>query len=242
MTEESFLEGIVSSPADSSHRLVYADWLEERGDPRGAYLRAEVDWVTRRARGRLAKLRKLAEGLDPVWVARVSRPPAGVCCDRVTFTEPGPQLTQAALDEVEKDLGVELPPEFRAFYLNWNGGRPEPAYIPDPRPDRADLPLSIDRFLAAGKLVGELRFLHSLAEYLQGGPEDNPLLRDLVVFAGTPDDLGHFFVGVGGPRFGRVFHFTDYCHNLGDPGHLRDMAPSFGAILDMIGPEKQGQE
>jgi uncharacterized protein (TIGR02996 family) len=42
MTEEAgFLEAILRAPADDTLRLVYADWLEERGDGRAELLRVE---------------------------------------------------------------------------------------------------------------------------------------------------------------------------------------------------------
>jgi uncharacterized protein (TIGR02996 family) len=37
--DEAFLRAIIAAPGDSTTRLVYADWLEERGDPRAEYLR-----------------------------------------------------------------------------------------------------------------------------------------------------------------------------------------------------------
>jgi uncharacterized protein (TIGR02996 family) len=43
MTERDFRKAILANPADRSVRLVYADWLEERGDPRGEYLRLETE-------------------------------------------------------------------------------------------------------------------------------------------------------------------------------------------------------
>jgi uncharacterized protein (TIGR02996 family) len=39
--EQAFLDHLKADPSDDVTRLVYADWLEERGDPRGAWLRAE---------------------------------------------------------------------------------------------------------------------------------------------------------------------------------------------------------
>jgi uncharacterized protein (TIGR02996 family) len=41
--EESFLRAIADDPADNTTRLVYADWLEERGDPRAEFLRLEYE-------------------------------------------------------------------------------------------------------------------------------------------------------------------------------------------------------
>ena len=41
MTDDAFLAAILATPDDDSPRLIYADWLEERGDPRGELLRVE---------------------------------------------------------------------------------------------------------------------------------------------------------------------------------------------------------
>ena len=40
--EEAFLEAIRRDPADETARLVYADWLDDRADPRAEFLRAET--------------------------------------------------------------------------------------------------------------------------------------------------------------------------------------------------------
>ena len=40
--EQAFLDEITRNPDDDAPRLVYADWLEERGDIRGEYLRLGV--------------------------------------------------------------------------------------------------------------------------------------------------------------------------------------------------------
>jgi formylglycine-generating enzyme len=39
MTEDDFLDALLRAPGDVALRLVFADWLEERGDPRGELLR-----------------------------------------------------------------------------------------------------------------------------------------------------------------------------------------------------------
>ena len=41
MEEQEFLKQIVQSPLDDEPRLVYADWLEERGDPRAEFIRVQ---------------------------------------------------------------------------------------------------------------------------------------------------------------------------------------------------------
>ena len=39
--EQAFLQHILENPADWTARLVFADWLEEHGDPRSELLRLE---------------------------------------------------------------------------------------------------------------------------------------------------------------------------------------------------------
>jgi uncharacterized protein (TIGR02996 family) len=73
--EEAFLQGIRADPLDNTVRLVYADWLAERGDPRADYVRVLCAWLALRRPASGAALiereRELRAGLDPGWLARV---------------------------------------------------------------------------------------------------------------------------------------------------------------------------
>ncbi len=60
MNDSDFLRDLTADPHDDALRTVYADWLEERGDLRGEYLRLELD---------LAGL----ERSDPLYVPREER-------------------------------------------------------------------------------------------------------------------------------------------------------------------------
>src|SRR5262245_23894499 len=42
--EAAFLRAILDSPTDDANRLVYADWLEERDDPRADLIRTQLEW------------------------------------------------------------------------------------------------------------------------------------------------------------------------------------------------------
>lgn len=42
-SNEAFLAAICDNPADDTPRLIYADWLEERGDPRAEFIRVQVE-------------------------------------------------------------------------------------------------------------------------------------------------------------------------------------------------------
>lgn len=147
MTEdEAFIRVIVDNPGDETPRLVYADWLDDRDDPRGPYLRAEAEWAQPWKRGTppgwsdrrpgravpewdaehwpgLAAMEERARQLDPLWVARVSRPPVGVCCDHLRFERSGPALTPGEIAAAAGGLGIRFPPALVAFYLRTNGGR-----------------------------------------------------------------------------------------------------------------------
>jgi uncharacterized protein (TIGR02996 family) len=72
--ETAFLRAIAENPNDESYRLVFADWLEERGDRRAEFLRLEC--ALRRMTGweddyldLQARWWELRAELDPTWLA-----------------------------------------------------------------------------------------------------------------------------------------------------------------------------
>jgi|GEM_PF-2514677 len=76
--DEAFIRAIREQPDDETARLVYADWLDDRGDPRGPYLRAEAEWVVlqpadEQYRPLFRHISQLAAKLNPAWFATVSR-------------------------------------------------------------------------------------------------------------------------------------------------------------------------
>jgi uncharacterized protein (TIGR02996 family) len=78
MEEEAFLRAIAAAPADDAPRLVYADWLDEHGDPRAEFLRAEVAFAaTRGAADSPVRLLEQRTKFDPSWWPRVARAAAG---------------------------------------------------------------------------------------------------------------------------------------------------------------------
>ena len=126
--DEVFIGDLLAAPRDDSPRLAYARWLDQRGDPRGNYLHCEMQWAKAKEANLEAPLREPARDLDPVWVARVSRPPVGVCADQLRFRDPAiegnirPKITSADLDWIERRFQVTLPADYRGFLLNYNGG------------------------------------------------------------------------------------------------------------------------
>jgi uncharacterized protein (TIGR02996 family) len=81
-TDDGFLMKLSANPADDTTRLVYADWLEEQGDPtstaKAEFLRLTVQRATPagkkgQKKKREERLQQLAAGLDTDWLAVVSR-------------------------------------------------------------------------------------------------------------------------------------------------------------------------
>src|SRR5947209_10147964 len=62
--EQAFVQAIIANPTDGGLRLVYADWLEERGDPRGEFLRIQTALLSLPRKDRQqARFRKRLKGL-----------------------------------------------------------------------------------------------------------------------------------------------------------------------------------
>lgn len=88
-----FLRDIIAHPDDPVPRLVYADWLDERDDPRGEFLRLELqfrelpehDPQRKTIRLRLHELRK---HIDRSWLAQLDRTPVENCTLRFVFECP----------------------------------------------------------------------------------------------------------------------------------------------------------
>ncbi len=70
--EATFLRLICDAPADDLPRLVYADWLEEHGDPdRAEFIRLQVDRATRGDRGIDRREYELLARWETAWKAEL---------------------------------------------------------------------------------------------------------------------------------------------------------------------------
>jgi uncharacterized protein (TIGR02996 family) len=73
--EEAFLHRIEVDPPDNTARLVYADWLDDRGDdPRAEYLRVLCAWIAGRPaedQQLVERERELRPALGRRWLARI---------------------------------------------------------------------------------------------------------------------------------------------------------------------------
>lgn len=75
--EAALISTIREHPGDPTPRLVYADWLDERGDPRAEYLRLVVELAVESTHRKVVerraeRLHELARTIDRDWRERVS--------------------------------------------------------------------------------------------------------------------------------------------------------------------------
>lgn len=241
--DDALLRTVIDRPGDDTARLVYADWLDERDDPRGPFLRAEVEWAHARDEGHA--LRALAANLDPLWVARVSRPPLGVCCDRFAFTDCGPPQTPDSIDTAEALLGCTFPVPYRAFLLNYNAGSVVP--LGDP-PTEHEIALCEDasEFFPLDRVAPEQHVadLLTLTEHIRAGdftPLDAngprvPIAR-LLPLAATQIHTDIVFLGIAGDEFGAVYRFHNFQSEWYDPEQLMLVAAGLPAFLARLEPQ-----
>jgi uncharacterized protein (TIGR02996 family) len=76
--ETPFIEAILANPEDEAPRLIYADWLEERGDARGELLRVENALAKLppgdgRGPSLRSRLQQLRQGIGEEWLALIDR-------------------------------------------------------------------------------------------------------------------------------------------------------------------------
>ncbi len=240
--DEALLRAVVDRRGDDTARLVYADWLDERADPRGAFLRAELECP--RTGKKEKALRALAVPLDAVWVARVARPPVGVCADQIAIGSTHAPVTAADLDAAEKELGFALPAEYRALLMNHNGACP--AIGLPKQPARFPYGISeVQRFLhvlpagAEGRTSHEeewdlVEAIETLCdrEFTYGGR--NALADGDCVPIADAGEGDFYCLAVRGPRAGAVYFFHDFTHNAGAPDHLGLVAKSLGAFFASV--------
>jgi uncharacterized protein (TIGR02996 family) len=70
--DTAFIRAIQAEPHDNTPRLIYADWLEERGDARSEFMRTLVAQATEPSkRKHQTRLRTLRKQFDPLWLAAI---------------------------------------------------------------------------------------------------------------------------------------------------------------------------
>jgi uncharacterized protein (TIGR02996 family) len=150
-SDQAFLDALRAQPADDTTRLVYADWLEEHGDPRGRYLRLEIELdALKESDPRVApleqELRLLRQACDADWLDQAGKrfdvwllgyTLSGVGMKRAlvaaigrvaTLPEPeaaglAEHLPQTILHDVRRDRGEQARDILRQALEAWGLGR-----------------------------------------------------------------------------------------------------------------------
>jgi uncharacterized protein (TIGR02996 family) len=91
--EDPFIQSVQAAPDDTGLLLIYADWLEERGDPRAEFLRVRVALGQlspneKQFRALWSKLRRLRSGIDLAWLAVLDRTPIENCSMQFAYACP----------------------------------------------------------------------------------------------------------------------------------------------------------
>ncbi len=138
--EEAFLDSIRANPQDETSLLVYADWLEERGDPRGEFVRQAAALGDADGPILQGPARELCQQWEPLWAATVIVPaqlqrlrrrievrfgPLADLTNRQLYRSRClyPPATENVMTAAEQRLRFSLPPQLKAVYTHiGNGG------------------------------------------------------------------------------------------------------------------------
>jgi uncharacterized protein (TIGR02996 family) len=75
MTDDrAFLDALRADPADNARWLVYADWLDDRADPRGEYIRLVLSLAAHPDSDRRRRLNAVRPTLPRDWLVEVEQP------------------------------------------------------------------------------------------------------------------------------------------------------------------------
>jgi uncharacterized protein (TIGR02996 family) len=244
MTDETaLLKAIQAAPADDAPRLVYADWLDERSDPRGAVVREEVRAAEEFRcvnAGAALKLRHAvaAENLD--WFLSVARPPAGVCTP-VRFTRSGDAVTPEQLDQASRKAGISLPRDYRAFLLLHNGGVPMPNRFEALEVGEVPMPIEvIHPFKPEDGFTSVLEWYDQHVEddeHTRVMDQKHVSLFGSMLPVGVPEmDEDCLAISVAAERFGAIL-YVPYIEGLRRPARVADSFAEFLAMLKDDRPE-----
>ncbi len=210
--ETALLAAISADPLPDAARLIYADWLEERGSPLAPYLRAEYDLVALapgdpRFRQGLDRLEQIVRStvtplggwehrliLERLWGKMERRRDSDPQCkeygSQVHRYRLAPPLAEVDLMALERRLGFLLPSEYRAFVLRVCNGPIGPGYGLEPL-----LPASAPASLAEVCPLTDADAEAVLEEMRSGG------MPEFAIPAGSPGMLYLADAGGGASSF-----------------------------------------
>lgn len=202
MEDEAFIRAIRDEPSNEAIRLVYADWLDERNDPRGEFLRIcdrlqSKGTVSRRPDlETIQRLDELWAVIDPDWAASVGMPP-------------GPW---DALDRLEAKCSD---PTFPGRWSNFVLACAE-SILPGLPAETRDWVEAAAQFDRGERLATELKELYETAEVLDRSRDNSdpwPIRYGQIVALTA---LGVRFAGFDTSRWHEgAWHFLNCCEAAG---------------------------
>jgi uncharacterized protein (TIGR02996 family) len=219
-TEEAFLRSICEGITDALRRFAFADWLDERGDPRGEWLRVGCELETvglkeQRRKTLEARQRELEQTHPDILTAwerrfalarikdKVRRAPTSHWLYDKSATHNGrlnPVLSEDDVAAFEREHRVTLPEEYRTFLLEVGNGGLGPGDGLSPLP----VPLA---GTPTGTVEGDLDKPFSLTFRSWDG-EERFESESGVLYLATPDDpWGSAYLIVTGEDRGLVWGF-----------------------------------
>jgi len=143
------------------------------------------------------------------------------------FEYSGPPIGENDIDELEQKLGVTLPPDYRAFLLRTNGGRP----VPEDAFGDEDTGSMMNMFYA----VKHERISFTIAQEKRAFRSRIP--EDLLPIG---DDAGgsQICIGIGPDNYGKVYFWRMYDEEDLDEGEKPDyrnvhlVSETFSEFLD----------
>ena len=150
----------------------------------------------------------------------------------IRILEAKPEATEVELRQIEADLRLELPKNYREFVIIYNGGHPEECAFTYQIPTGGTGGSVVNRFLSFARGGGH-DFVDFFRTYKSPGAER--IASDLIPIASDP--FGNLVcLSIQGPRCGQIF-FWD--HEDEDPANHSNeyyVSDSFESFLDSLGP------
>jgi uncharacterized protein (TIGR02996 family) len=148
--EDAFVEAMATSQGDTTPHLIFADWLEDRGDPRAEYVRLDCrlgalalnDPERKKALRRKQAILRAHPDILGAWNRKMAIARIWVKLDSLRQADPefdvfgsdrhryqvGSPIAEQNLIAFEKSVGVRLPEEYRCFLIQVGNGGAGPDY------------------------------------------------------------------------------------------------------------------